>query len=178
MNKRHVRSEWTLLEPPTNYKRAKALCGVTSTPDNCGVPGITKEAPSGWCRVCIKRLAAEVELPRYTLPTLQSIHNSIIAEVARCLGQESSILPLWHPHSESINNRRWIVWDMMMSRCYDMNNPDFYMWGGAGITVHDDWKSFKQFADDVPAEVSGVYPKRSMCISKDDSVIRVDPPTL
>lgn len=178
MASRHVRSDWRLLEPPGNYGRVRTLCKVTTTPNNCGIPGITRESIAGWCPHCIKKLAAELNgIGTLSLSTLQSLYNVIAAEVGRCLGKESSVLPLWHPHSESINNRRWLVWDVMMSRCYDMNNSDFPHWGGNGVTVHEDWHDFTQFADDVPDKITGVYPRLSREMSKADSTIRVEPST-
>ena len=171
-NKRHVRSEWKLLEPPEHYNRARALCGKLSTPSNCGVPGITREGSSGWCMRCINLLHADISSVTYTLPTLQYIHSVIAAEVKRIKGGESTVLPLWHKYSESINNRRWIVWDTMMSRCYDQMNPDYPGWGGNGITVHPDWHNFTAFVDDVPDNVVGVFPS-SREISKATAIVHV-----
>lgn len=172
-NKRHVRWDWRLIEPTEDYKRVRTLCSVTSTPSNCGVPGITKEATDLWCRRCMVILVREIEgMEPISIVTLNSLYKVIEAEGDRFFNQESSTLPLWHPHSESINNRRWIVWEVMMNRCYNTTNDVFPQWGGIGVTVHPDWHNFKQFADDVPDSVIGVYPRSRKEISRDDCIIR------
>lgn len=172
--KRHVRSDWILIDPPSQYNRVSTLCRKTSTPRNSGVPGITREASTGWCSNCISRLALWVNDLESSIPTLQSLYNVIIAETGRILGKQSSILPIWHPHSESINNRRWLVWDMMMSRCYDTVHKDYPQWGGAGITVAPEWHDFKKFADDMPEHVTGVYPFKGKEISIEDCRVNVE----
>lgn len=39
------------------------------------------------------------------------------------------------------------IWKNMQARCYRRSNPQFAMYGGRGITICDEWKSFEAFRD-------------------------------
>ena len=39
-------------------------------------------------------------------------------------------------------------WSKMISRCYNQNDPKYRTYGGAGVTVCDEWKCFENFYND------------------------------
>lgn len=41
------------------------------------------------------------------------------------------------------------VWRSLMSRCYDTENPQYYRYGGRGITVSKEWHELTKFAEDM-----------------------------
>ncbi len=46
-------------------------------------------------------------------------------------------------------------WQMMMSRCYNRNFPDYDLYGGRGIVVCDSWKDFRNFYSDMGGKPEG-----------------------
>jgi len=53
-----------------------------------------------------------------------------------------------HGMSETPIYRQWAA---MVSRCIHSNRHDFHRYGGRGITVHPDWRSFVAFYRDMGA---------------------------
>ncbi len=46
------------------------------------------------------------------------------------------------------NMRIYHIWESMKSRCYDSKNKCYYLYGGRGIAVCDEWKNdFLKFCD-------------------------------
>ena len=41
------------------------------------------------------------------------------------------------------------VWQAMLQRCKNPNNPKFHIYGGKGITVDEKWKTFEGFWEDM-----------------------------
>lgn len=46
-------------------------------------------------------------------------------------------------------SRAYRCWESMLQRCFNPNNPAFADYGGRGITVCDDWRSFVNFYADM-----------------------------
>lgn len=46
-------------------------------------------------------------------------------------------------------NPLYIRWSSMMNRCYIKTNKDFKYYGGRGITVCDEWRTYENFYDDM-----------------------------
>ena len=45
-------------------------------------------------------------------------------------------------------SRLYSTWRGMLARCYNQNDPKYYLWGGRGITVCNEWReSFVPFRD-------------------------------
>ena len=42
----------------------------------------------------------------------------------------------------------YAVWNSIFMRCYNKNNPSYYMYGGAGVGVDDRWNTFENFITD------------------------------
>jgi len=42
-----------------------------------------------------------------------------------------------------------IMWRNMINRCYDVNNEQYYLYGGAGVFVDSRWYDFKNFLHDL-----------------------------
>ena len=49
------------------------------------------------------------------------------------------------------SNPLYTAWKGMRARCRNAKRPDFYLYGGRGITVCDEWSSFAKFAADMQA---------------------------
>ena len=43
----------------------------------------------------------------------------------------------------------YYVWQAMLQRCKNPNNPKFHIYGGKGITVDEKWKTFEGFWEDM-----------------------------
>lgn len=57
-------------------------------------------------------------------------------------------------HAENLNgmfkpnkNRLYNSWRAMKARCLNPNNNRYYLYGGRGITICDEWLSFKSFKE-------------------------------
>lgn len=48
-------------------------------------------------------------------------------------------------YSKTQNERLYNVWRAMRRRCYDTSNEKYSIYGGRGIAVCDEWKSFELF---------------------------------
>ena len=77
------------------------------------------------------------------------------AAAARIKGEKdyaSDQLLLSPPRTRRIGMKHhplYNTWNSMWSRCRNPNNPRYPNYGGRGITVCPEWKSFKQFVDDM-----------------------------
>lgn len=49
-------------------------------------------------------------------------------------------------HGQS-NSRLYAVWSTMKQRCQNPNNDKYYLYGGRGIRVCDEWQDFEAFYD-------------------------------
>lgn len=167
---RHIPTTWQQLYVD-DRPRMWALCGAKSSPPGCGIPSITKESSGGWCSKCITAIDEQLNSVDMSLmmPGVTFFYDAIKAEVARCLTNEITRYPLWHKYSESFNNRLFVIWSVMMDRCYDPSNPDYAAWGDQGMRVDPEWWDFKQFVDDVPAGITGVFPLVGPVVSPSNS---------
>lgn len=59
-----------------------------------------------------------------------------------CLKKENG-----NPTHREIHTRLYRIWGNMCNRCSNSNNPAWDRYGGRGITVCDEWKSFECFRD-------------------------------
>jgi len=48
-----------------------------------------------------------------------------------------------------LNRYRYTIYTSMMNRCYDINNSNYYRYGGNGITVDERWHNMNNFFDDM-----------------------------
>ena len=127
---RHIPTTWQQLYVD-DRPRMWALCGAKSSPPGCGIPSITRESPGGWCESCINLLIEQLNSVDMALltPGIMFYYDAINAEATRCTTGEITRYPLWHKYSESFNNRLFVIWSVMMDRCYDPSNPDYQAWG-------------------------------------------------
>ena len=52
-------------------------------------------------------------------------------------------------HDDS-NSTEYYSWTGMKKRCLDSNNHAYYLYGGRGITIHEDWvNDYQKFLDDM-----------------------------
>ena len=173
----HVRTDWDSLFGDTRKKRTPTLCSMKSTPKRCGIPGITRVAHrDDWCVNCVELLASQLESwhncteKKDVVNDLRYLYSAISAECLRVVDHEGlsqampagakNYLPLWHRNNRSMNNPLFIVWSVLMDRCYSPAHPDYPRWGGQGYTVHERWLEFDCFVDDLPStDVTGVFPR-------------------
>lgn len=47
------------------------------------------------------------------------------------------------------DHRLYHAWDNMMQRCYNVNHPQSYYWGGRGIVVCERWHDIANFVEDM-----------------------------
>lgn len=59
-----------------------------------------------------------------------------------CLRRENG-----RPTHKEIHTRLYTIWGNMCNRCSNPNNPAWDRYGGRGITVCDEWKSYECFRD-------------------------------
>lgn len=180
----HVRTDWNDLFSDHRKMRVKTLCQSKSTPRRCGIPGITLVSyRKDWCIDCVSRLAVQLtawhsctekadvwnEL-KYGYSVIAAeclrvdIPESIKSDLMSALPDHArDYLPLWHRNNRSMNNPIFVIWSVLMDRCYSPAHPDYARWGGQGYTVHERWLEFDCFVDDIPStEVTGVYPRAGM----------------
>lgn len=48
------------------------------------------------------------------------------------------------------------AWNCMLRRCYDKNFKDYFNYGGRGISVCEEWKSFENFLKDMGDKPEGL----------------------
>lgn len=77
----------------------------------------------------------------------------------------------YYVHGDS-KSSLYRIWTGMKQRCYNPNNPDYYLYGARGITVCDEWKddypAFKEWAiaNEYEEEVNHRY---------ESTIDRIDP---
>lgn len=96
MHTRHVRHDWKTWLDNQNQNSVRTLCGRTSKPDKCGIPGLTQQEIItvdskgrkvwGWCVSCIATLANEVESMKpqnYNIlpPELSTLYEALWQQV-------------------------------------------------------------------------------------------------
>ena len=47
------------------------------------------------------------------------------------------------------HTRIYSIWENMLQRCQNENNPKWDIYGGRGISISERWKTFKNFHDDM-----------------------------
>lgn len=52
--------------------------------------------------------------------------------------------------SKPDNTRQYSIWCKMISRCYNVNDKDYHLYGGNYVTVCDRWHRFDYFVHDLP----------------------------
>jgi hypothetical protein len=58
-------------------------------------------------------------------------------------------------HGKS-KTRTWAIWCRMRNRCFNSRSPDFYLYGGRGITVCSRWLEFENFLSDMGEAPAGL----------------------
>ena len=62
--------------------------------------------------------------------------------------KKQSINPKMYDGKSMSNSRLYNIWQGMKQRCYNKKNSHYYLYGGRGITVCDEWKNnSKAFID-------------------------------
>lgn len=67
-----------------------------------------------------------------------------------CLRQES------RTRHGKYGTRIYFIWNAMIQRCENPNDPAFAYYGGRGITVAEEWHDFRRFYADVGDPASGM----------------------
>ena len=64
-----------------------------------------------------------------------------------CLKKKQDAINLTRHHRHKMSGTRiYQEWQGMKGRCYNPHNPNYYRWGGRGITICDEWRnSFEAF---------------------------------
>ena len=52
-------------------------------------------------------------------------------------------------YSTSPHTRAYATWQNIRAKCRRPNHPDYYLYGGRGITVCERWESFENFFEDM-----------------------------
>lgn len=74
-----------------------------------------------------------------------------------CLRKEAG---KWVTTHNEIHTRLYRIWGNMVNRCTNPNNPAWCNYGGRGILVCDEWRSYENFRD--WAKSSGYFDKLSL----------------
>lgn len=68
-----------------------------------------------------------------------------------CLSREK-LVARWTAHGEARRQRKtpeYKIWTGIRRRCLNFRNKLYPYYGGRGITLHESWRSFSQFLEDV-----------------------------
>lgn len=58
-----------------------------------------------------------------------------------CMKKAQEKINLTKHHSHKMSGTRiYHIWRGMKDRCYNVHSPNYYRWGGRGITICDEWK--------------------------------------
>lgn len=52
----------------------------------------------------------------------------------------------WYKKSRTFGSL-YVTWDCMKQRCYNPNRAKYYLYGGKGVTICEEWLNFKKFMD-------------------------------
>lgn len=101
------------------------------------------EIPEGFCQCgCGGRTGI--------YPKTRLARGEIKGKYQKCLrGHRSRIGPKSH------DRPGYAVWANMIQRCTNPKHPQYKDYGGRGITVSDEWRSFDRFFSDMGAPPSG-----------------------
>jgi hypothetical protein len=58
-------------------------------------------------------------------------------------------LEKWKPLTHLIDTRIYRIWNGIISRCTNQDDPNWHRYGGRGITVCDEWRVFENFYNDM-----------------------------
>ena len=81
-----------------------------------------------------------VQLSQAMTGTVKDPYRKSVAGVA-CMGDLSKA---------AYTKMEYDMWRNMVLRCYDINNPSYYLYGGSGYTVCEEWLCFTNFLYDLP----------------------------
>ena len=82
-----------------------------------------------------------------------------------CYKKDGTPLRLRHGHSQIGKiSREYVTWVNMKARCLQKTNPDYYLYGGRGITVCERWLVFDNFLQDL-----GLKPEELMLERRDNN---------
>lgn len=176
----HVTKRWRSLGAEAGSgKRESVLCGSKVAESKSGIPGVTYTRDN-WCDDCLDALSVELSKPmpvstpstvRYIYEVIRSntlsslissgrpMEDSVLAHLCSAASSDTHRVALWSLHSESINNPLYVIWTVMIERCYNPTNWASDDWHG--FTVCDRWMSFKNFVADAPDGCIGVFPGSS-----------------
>jgi hypothetical protein len=65
----------------------------------------------------------------------------------------------WTTHNKSKSNE-YMIWDGMISRCYNKSHHAYNNYGGRGISVCDKWRKFEGFYEDMGDKPKGLTLER------------------
>ena len=72
-----------------------------------------------------------------------------------CKQQDAaSLASTKHGHAGKIQSPEYRVWAAMLRRCTNPNSSDYPRYGGRGVSVCEEWKSFERFLSDMGARPS------------------------
>ena len=115
---------------------------------------------------------------------IQFIKTGTIMEVYQSAIRNGSIKDKFHPsvcgvgyigdfegytHSKE-NIILYSTWKHMIQRCYNQNNKDYHLYGGAGVTVDVRWYNFSNFFEDaklLPGYENKIKYPDIYCLDKD-----------
>lgn len=99
------------------------------------------------------------------------VGSSLIKKVSLSCGcRQPEIVSKFNTTHGMTGTTEYSSWQMMMSRCYNKNLPDYYRYGGAGITVCKRWHDPANFFKDM-----GLKPEGKNSIDRIDGTKNYEP---
>lgn len=87
--------------------------------------------------------------------------ESILWRTAGVLGMEASKRKATKPKNQATKHYLKPIWRAMISRCTNVNNPNYFRYGGRGIKVCTRWvESFSAFVEDMGPRPEGMSIER------------------
>jgi len=84
-----------------------------------------------------------------------SLKSSSLVKLGLIKKQKSGNKKTTTTFSEGRKHPLYDIWYAMRKRCYNPNDKDYNHYGGRGIRVCEDWKSFKKFLKDMGERPDG-----------------------